>query len=230
MAERNLSPALQEELPFADYYVDFMRPEDIPSVCQVDRESYSVPWPVSAYRRELSENAHARYIVLCDLNARAESSAEPSAQRFRRPRLPWEKQATPREGQVIGYAGMWLIATDEAHITTIAVTESKRRLGLGELLLQALIEMSYAAGVRWMTLEVRVSNDVAKRLYTKYGFHEAGLRKRYYSDNNEDALIMSTDDITLNVHRARFEQQREDLRRRLSQSMRILSLIGEVDA
>jgi ribosomal-protein-alanine N-acetyltransferase len=99
---------------------------------------------------------------------------------------------------------MWLVS-DEAHVTTIAMREEARGKGLGELLLASLISLSFRLGTRWVTLEVRVSNDVAQSLYRKYGFRNAGVRKRYYSDNNEDALIMTTDDITLNAYRAQFD-------------------------
>ena len=80
--------------------------------------------------------------------------------------------------------------TDEAHITTIAVDPDFQGNGIGELLLVALIDRAKQIGARWLTLEVRVTNDVAQRLYEKYTFKEMGIRRRYYSDNGEDAYIM----------------------------------------
>lgn len=94
-----------------------------------------------------------------------------------------------QDGQIIGYAGMWTIM-DEAHITNIAVREEYRGRKLGERLLRELQRTARFLGMRKMTLEVRVSNTVAQNLYTKLGFTSAGVRKRYYSDNNEDAMIM----------------------------------------
>ena len=84
---------------------------------------------------------------------------------------------------------MWLII-DEAHITNIAVHPEKRGIGLGELLMVHLMTMAKFYGAADMTLEVRVSNDIAKNLYHKLNFKEKGFRKNYYADTNEDALIM----------------------------------------
>ncbi|MEB3100903.1 ribosomal protein S18-alanine N-acetyltransferase [Ferviditalea candida] len=92
-------------------------------------------------------------------------------------------------GQVIGYGGMWLI-TDEAHITNIAVRSDFRGRKLGEKLLRELQDTARVMGANRMTLEVRVSNYVAQRLYEKMGFVPSGVRRGYYSDNMEDALIM----------------------------------------
>jgi ribosomal-protein-alanine N-acetyltransferase len=94
--------------------------------------------------------------------------------------------------QVVGFAGVWLMV-DEAHITTFAVRRAWRRQGIGERLLLALLDLSVARGAREATLEVRPSNHPARRLYEKYGFMLVGVRPRYYSDDNEDALIMTTD-------------------------------------
>jgi ribosomal-protein-alanine N-acetyltransferase len=98
-----------------------------------------------------------------------------------------------REGdRIVGYAGLWLMV-DEAHITTFAVLPEHRRRRIGERMLQRLFDVADEMGAEWLTLEVRVSNLGAQRLYEKYGFRRAGVRRRYYSDNNEDALIMWTD-------------------------------------
>lgn len=93
------------------------------------------------------------------------------------------------QGQVAGYAGMWQIF-DEGHITNIAVDPAFRRRGIGSLLLDDLIAHARAQGIQALTLEVRVSNAPAISLYESKGFIAEGRRKRYYSDNNEDALIM----------------------------------------
>ena len=96
--------------------------------------------------------------------------------------------------RVAGYAGLWLMV-DEAHITTFAVHPDHRRLRIGERLLQRLFEIAGEMNAEWLTLEVRASNLPAQKLYEKYGFRRAGVRRRYYSDNNEDALIMWTERI-----------------------------------
>jgi [ribosomal protein S18]-alanine N-acetyltransferase len=96
------------------------------------------------------------------------------------------------EGTIAGYAGMWIIM-DEAHITNIAVRTGFRGLKLGERLLTELRRKAGKGGARRMTLEVRVTNRVAQNLYEKLGFRSVGVRKGYYTDNNEDALIMWAD-------------------------------------
>ncbi|WP_168119766.1 ribosomal protein S18-alanine N-acetyltransferase [Paenibacillus sp. HB172176] len=92
-------------------------------------------------------------------------------------------------GELIGYGGMWVIM-DEAHMTNIAVRRDVRGMGLGNKLIEQLQRTAVFFGAARMTLEVRVSNGHAQRLYRKHGFQDSGLRPGYYSDNNEDALIM----------------------------------------
>ncbi|MCR8844148.1 ribosomal protein S18-alanine N-acetyltransferase [Paenibacillus sp. SC116] len=99
---------------------------------------------------------------------------------------------------IIAYAGMWTVI-DEAHVTNIAVHPDSRGHGYGEKLMQTLITEAAVHGMNKMTLEVRVTNEVAQRLYRKYDFEPAGVRKGYYSDNNEDALIMWTNIDQLRV-------------------------------
>lgn len=91
--------------------------------------------------------------------------------------------------RIVGYCGVWVIM-DEAHITNIAVHPDVRGHKIGEMLLRQVISLSMAYGATRMTLEVRVSNYVAQSLYKKLGFIETGIRKGYYTDNHEDALIM----------------------------------------
>lgn len=96
------------------------------------------------------------------------------------------------EGEkVVAYAGTWLII-DEGHITNVAVHPDWRGRGCGTRVLYALIQAAIDVGVQYMTLEVRVSNEPALALYKNFGFKKAGLRKKYYEDNGEDAHIMST--------------------------------------
>ncbi|MNJ40022.1 ribosomal-protein-alanine N-acetyltransferase [compost metagenome] len=93
------------------------------------------------------------------------------------------------EGKPIGYAGMWTVL-DEAHITNIAVRTAYRGHHLGECLFRKMMAWAVQLGMRRMTLEVRVTNYSAQALYRKLDFHSVGTRKGYYSDNDEDALIM----------------------------------------
>ncbi len=119
--------------------------------------------------------------------------------------LPWSKEmfadelksniahylvATDDEKNVVGYVGMWKIL-DEGHITNVAVSPNYRRQGIGERLICELINNAKRLELSMLTLEVRKSNVPAQNLYSKYNFKEVGIRKRYYSDTNEDAIIMT---------------------------------------
>lgn len=121
--------------------------------------------------------------------------------------LPWSSEAfrnelthnqfarylvMEKDGKPVGYAGMWTVL-DEAHVTNIAIRTAYRGQGLGELLLRRMMSYAWELGMIRITLEVRVSNHVAQSLYEKLGFRGIGLRKGYYSDNGEDALIMWAD-------------------------------------
>lgn len=93
------------------------------------------------------------------------------------------------EGRVVGYVGLWVIV-DEGHITNVAVSPDFRRMQIGSALIRTMLEVTMDKGVTAHTLEVRAGNDPAIGLYEKFGFKEAGIRKGYYEDNGEDALIM----------------------------------------
>ena len=108
--------------------------------------------------------------------------------------LAWYYSIISSDGKLAGYAGTWHIL-DEAHITNISVSPEYRRRSYGEALLKKIIEDCYSEEIKYITLEVRVSNKTAIGLYSKYGFTSFGTRKKYYQDNNEDALIMWTKNI-----------------------------------
>lgn len=93
------------------------------------------------------------------------------------------------EEKVVGYAGVWFIL-DEGHVTNIAVGTKSRGIGVGNKLVECLIDLCNDKGINNMTLEVRKSNTIAQNLYKKYGFIDFGIRPRYYADDNEDAVIM----------------------------------------
>jgi [ribosomal protein S18]-alanine N-acetyltransferase len=112
--------------------------------------------------------------------------------------------------EIVAYGGIWLMV-DEAHITTFAVHPRYRRRRIGERLILALLDLARERMAREATLEVRLSNLPARRLYEKYGFRPVGIRPRYYSDNNEDALIMTTEPLELPAMRERVERLRAEL-------------------
>ncbi|MER3438576.1 MAG: ribosomal-protein-alanine N-acetyltransferase, partial [Chloroflexota bacterium] len=172
-----------------------------------ERRCFSTPWPASAYRRELRNPAQNAYFVLRAIPLAEAREPVPVGPRSDDVPGGSERAGEGRLGlpglsllqrrafgsteapHIAGFAGMWIIF-DEAHITTIGVDPAYRGRGLGELLLLALIDEAIRRGANWLTLEVRVSNEVAQALYRKYGFEIHGTRRRYYSDNGEDAYIM----------------------------------------
>ncbi len=205
------------------YVIDRMTMSDVPRVIEIERLAYPSTWPPSAYRKELQENRWAHYIVLRDKKIAEERMAVPEQEPERHRRffpltlLPGRSSSTvstPSLASIIGFAGLWLMV-DEAHITTIAMHSDYRRRGLGEFLLVSLIDIAYSINARWVTLEVRVSNHNAQNLYRKYGFREAGLRHRYYSDNQEDALIMWTDEIKSPSYKQKFQELKSALLQKL---------------
>jgi [ribosomal protein S18]-alanine N-acetyltransferase len=114
------------------------------------------------------------------------------------------------DGVVVAFGGIWLMV-DEAHITTFAVDPAWRRRSIGERLLVGLFDAAIARRAREATLEVRLSNVAARRLYEKYGFRPVGIRPRYYSDNGEDALIMTTEPLDEPPMRERLARLRAGL-------------------
>jgi len=111
---------------------------------------------------------------------------------------------------VVGYGGLWVIM-DEAHITTIAVESNLRGRKIGERLLAEMLAAALKQGATRATLEVRETNEVAKRLYEKYGFTWVAIRRGYYSDNNENADILWVNDMTTSEWRKRFAANRAAL-------------------
>jgi ribosomal-protein-alanine N-acetyltransferase len=177
--------ALPLEFPFNDpllpYRIELMRLSDINQVMSIERAAFPAPWPASAYRYELLQNDLSTYLILRSRR----SSSDMNLPRIRH--LWPRRHARP----ILGYGGFWLVL-DEAHISTIAVHDDWRGQGLGELMLAAQIDAAILRGAVEITLEVRVSNSVAQNLYRKYTFTQVGRRKKYYHDNGEDALIMTT--------------------------------------
>ena len=210
-----------------------MRLEHIPVVSAIERLSFTQPWPMSAYRKEIQTNRMAHYYVVKRQDApaftpeelgldRPQAEAQPSLMSlftriFRPPPEPIQPGSEAELCRVVGYAGLWLMI-DEAHITTIAVHPKYRGEGLGELLVVKMIDTALEIGARWLTLEVRKSNQVAQALYRKYTFKEMGVRRRYYSDDGEDALVMWTDQVDSPEFSEALARNRAALQARLAEN------------
>jgi len=178
-----------QQLPFR---IEPMQIADIPQVIAVEQAAYTMQWPQKAYEHELTENKLAHYFVLRTI-------------------LP----IGPAESDLIGMAGFWLLV-DEAHISTIAVHPQWHRQGLGEWLLINIIYEAQILGAVVATLEVRPSNIAALALYNKYNFAEVGRRPRYYNDNNEDALILTSPPLATLDYQAMLTQRKTALQQRLA--------------
>lgn len=186
-----------------------MRLADVPTVSEIEEIVFSLPWTTTAFRYEVRHNATSEYLVLRYLPWVNKAEAKPLLRPIRRLR-----RAPRHDLSLLGYAGFWMML-DEAHICTLAIRPEWRGRGLGELLVMLLMESALARKARVATLEVRVSNAVAQNLYAKYGFDIVGRRKRYYSDNGEDAYTMSTGPITSTSYKAGLRQLGCRLRQRL---------------
>ncbi len=204
-----------------------MTAADLDQVQAIDREAFPTQWPAPNYRQELN-NRMAHYIVLCDDDRRTDAPPPPPPPpppprpAFLRRLLPWRAsrhrdahlRSTPTGDYLAGFSGIWVIV-DEAHITNIAVRTAYQGRGLGEYLLVATFDLAADLHASFLTLEVRVSNTIAQRLYAKYGFTERGVRKHYYLDNREDAYIMTTENIRSPEMKQRLAGLRDSLKGRL---------------
>lgn len=172
--------------------LDRMQASDIDEVARIERRSFSNPWPMSAYRRELRRPEHNSYFVLRARPMPHPGLGDPRTTRgrFLETILPARRgDPEPDMPHLIGYVGMWQMY-DETHVTTIAVDPPYRGRGFGELLLVTAFADALARGSAWLSLEVRLSNEAAQGLYRKYGMNVYGRRPAYYTDNREDALVM----------------------------------------
>ena len=199
-----------------------MTPQDIKQVSLIEREAFPTLWPPTRLRNEL-DNRAARYLVAYEPGADANPDA--SDPPIRNPgffQRVWEfikditLGADPDDSTgdaILGFVGIRLIV-DEAHITAIAVSEARRGQSIGELLIVGSVDLALQEKSSVVTLEARVSNDVAQSLYEKYGFQKMGVRKRYYSDNGEDAVIMTTRLIHSPEYQEMFSKLKEALKER----------------
>ncbi len=192
----------QEHL-FSEEWPVLVRPmtlDDVEEVYRIERATFSMPWSARSFTYDLTRNLSAFYLV-----AQARSD------------LVWHEapsQPDLREAPILGYGGLWMLV-DEGHVSTLAVRPGWRGRGLGELLLWHLLQKAVELGAQEATLEVRVSNEAAIALYQKYRFHVVGRRPRYYTDNQEDAYIMTTEPLQTAAYRALLAERRAALLRRL---------------
>jgi ribosomal-protein-alanine N-acetyltransferase len=211
------------------YFVDRMRESDLARVQEIERQSFSTPWSAATYLRELRAQDQCRYIVARGSNSLPRQFQEepPHRRNWLAAVLPglFAPSSAPSPYMVVGYGGIWL-TVDEGHITTIATAPEVRGRGVGELVLNGLIDSARDLGASLLTLEVRVSNMVAQNLYLKYGFEAKGTRRRYYTDNNEDALIMWAGPITS----PGYQQRLHDLRMQLADRLRRQAEQGPVQS
>ena len=201
-------------------YVRLMRKEDVTQVAKLDREAFATQWPPTDYHHEL-QNRLAHYVVTCEAKGTVEApkvEAPPEKsffemasrvrQLFNHNRFFGNETHQPSNEYIVGFAGIWIMA-DETHIINIAVREDYRRQGIGELLLISIIDLATELKTSIVTLEVRASNTVAQSLYHKYGFSQVGIRKGYYTDNREDAILMSTEKIASTPFQAQLNRLKQ---------------------
>ena len=191
-----------------DFNIRPMNLRDVSQVAEIERDAFPATWPPTPLKKELSNRLASYLVAWSELTEQAGNDTQLESPSTLEVPKPWVRQLisnmrnllTPSDGSgeltqfIAGYVGMWFMV-DDAHIISIAVRQEYRRLGLGELLLISAVEMAMLRRSQRVTLEVRVSNFPAHVLYEKYGFHKVGVRKRYYADNHEDAVIMTTDAI-----------------------------------
>lgn len=196
------------------FRIEPMTVADIPAVLAVERASYSMTWPRKAYDYELKQNELAHYFVLRFLGQPPQDSAENPGQ-LKNNAGRGQQPVLSRPAATIGLGGFWLMA-GQIHISTVAVHPDWRGLGLGEWLLVTLLEAGRLLGAESATLEVRPSNQAARTLYRKYEFQEVGRRSRYYRDDNEDALILTTPRLASSDYQEMFQQRQAALVDRLA--------------
>ena len=214
-AERPARADAARLMPFA---VRPLGEEDVAQASEIERDAFPELFAPTSFSRELT-NRVARYLVAWRREeVESDDAPNPYADaerddartgvrgfiRSAKRALHWRSTAwEPGQQYLAGFLGVWQVI-DEAHVVSVGVRTPYRGLGVGELLLIAAIEQAVAHKADRVTLEVRVSNHVAQNLYVKYGFREQGVRKGYYADNREDALIMTTSSIRAESYAERF--------------------------
>ena len=223
-AARNIPHTTQ--MPYA---LRPMQERDLTQAAEIERDAFPTLFPPTSFRREL-KNRLARYLVAWRLDDPLELTRQPSESPTRINRI-WRSAASlwngrpiawqPGKPYIVGFVGAWYMH-DEAHIVSVGVRSDYRGFGIGELLLIGAIEQAQKRRMQAITLEVRISNYIAQNLYKKYGFRKMGVRKGYYSDNREDALIMTTPAINHVSYRQELRSLVESHQNRWGAADRIL--------
>jgi ribosomal-protein-alanine N-acetyltransferase len=172
-----------------------LRPGDVVQAAEVERDAFPTLFPPTAFRRELGKST-ASYLVAEEIGSLG-APDDPRRGGLFGSLLSGVRSGSRRAddcGRIAGFIGIWYMV-DEAHVVSVGVRTSDRGRGIGELLLMGALERAMSRAAAVMTLEVRESNWVAINLYRKYGFEQKGVRKAYYADNREDAIIMTTEPI-----------------------------------
>jgi len=196
------------------YLLEPMTAAHVPTVAAIEARVFSHPWSTANFYHEVMDNLYSEYLVL-RYRPWIETGADaPRPAGFLHTLRRRERTRAPEDRSILGYTGYWLMV-DEGHISTLAVQPAWRGRGLGELLLSAIIERALRRGASHATLEVRRTNTTAQALYLKYGFQFVGVRKGYYLDNHEDALIMTTESLSSPEYRALYARLQEALAERL---------------
>lgn len=175
--------------PIPDLVVRPMRVRDLPRVLDIERRVYPRPWTLQLFESELSHADDRRYLVAVGRDSR-------------RPRW-WPRQ-------LYGYAGV-LVQAGEAHVTTVAVEPAEHRRKVATHLMLVLMQSARDMGAESATLEARVANRGAQRLYAGFGFAPVGVRPGYYAETGEDALIMWVHDLQAPTYGDRLTAQRDRL-------------------
>lgn len=199
-----------------------MAMEDIDYVLKLDRMSFATPWSANTYQHEV-RNSHSTMLVVEPYSFPASTSNHNPIKWLRRLLSP-AIQNTARY-PLLAYSGFWLIS-GEAHISTIAVHPDFRGHKLGELLIWCMAMQAIRLEAEVITLEVRISNDIAQSLYRKYGFEVSGRRKGYYRDNGEDAYLMTAANLDSRYKRMLIDYGHQ-LEKRLSVKLKGLHTLPE---
>lgn len=138
---------------------------DIDDIVRIENACFSVPWSFDAIEQEICENKLAKFFIACD-----------------------------GEDNIVGYIGIWTLL-DECQINKVAVLPEKRKLGIGKAILNHVLKLTRAQGIKSWYLEVRESNIAAQALYKSAGFSSVGIRKGYYATPVEDAVLMNLEEV-----------------------------------
>lgn len=195
-----------------------MKQKDIAQVAEIDREAFPSSWSSFSYMSYTQEmgNPLAHYIVAsAQEGARTKVGGNNSKGRFSQFKefishktSPGKEEYAADEDYIVGFAGLRVVL-GEAHLISIATRDSYRSQGIGEMLLISVIELATKLNASIITLEARISNKVAQALYKKYRFREVGIRRAYYSDDGEDAVLMEANAITVASFQSNLQQLKQ---------------------